>query len=218
MPSLDPQTLVLDAVVLALLLLISLPFHEFAHALAAYRLGDSTARLFGRLTLDPRAHLDPVGALMLTVTVLAGSGFGWAKPTPVNPVNLRYGKWGEGIVAAAGPLSNLVLATAGAIPLRFILATHMDVPYVIDVLGLFVFINILLMVFNLIPIPPLDGSKVLYAALDPQTAWRVRPMLDQYGPLLLLLLILLPSFGGFNPLGTIFTSIAEPLFRLLVGV
>ena len=218
MPSLDPQTLVLDAVVLALLLLISLPFHEFAHALAAYRLGDSTARLFGRLTLDPRAHLDPVGALMLTVTVLAGSGFGWAKPTPVNPVNLRYGKWGEAIVAAAGPLSNLVLAIAGAIPLRFIIATHMAVPYLTDVLGFFVFINILLMVFNFIPIPPLDGSKVLYAALDPATAWRVRPVLDQYGPLLLLLLILLPSFGGFNPLGTIFSSIAGPLFTLLTGL
>jgi Zn-dependent protease len=216
--NLDPQTLVLDAVVLALLLLISLPFHEFAHALAAYRLGDSTARLFGRLTLDPRAHLDPVGALMLTVTVLAGSGFGWAKPTPVNPVNLRYGKWGEAIVAAAGPLSNLALAIAAAIPLRFILATGMDVPYVRSVLGFFVFINILLMVFNFIPIPPLDGSKVLYAALAPQTAWRVRPMLEQYGPLLLLLLILLPSFGGFNPLGTIFTSIAGPLFTLLTGV
>jgi Zn-dependent protease len=218
MPSLDPQTLVRDAVVLALLLLVSLPFHEFAHALAAYRLGDSTARLFGRLTLDPRAHLDPVGALMLTITVLAGSGFGWAKPTPVNPVNLRYGKWGEGMVAAAGPLSNLVLAIAGAIPLRFILATNMDVPYLTGVLAFFVFINILLMVFNFIPIPPLDGSKILYAALDPQTAWRVRPVLEQYGPLLLLLLILLPSFGGFNPLGAIFTSIADPLFSLLTGV
>jgi Zn-dependent protease len=217
MPSLDPQTLVRDAVVLALLLLVSLPFHEFAHALAAYRLGDSTARLFGRLTLDPRAHLDPVGALMLTITVLAGSGFGWAKPTPVNPVNLRYGKWGEGMVAAAGPLSNLVLAIAGAIPLRFILATNMDVPYLTGVLAFFVFINILLMVFNFIPIPPLDGSKILYAALDPQTAWRVRPVLEQYGTIILLVAIFLPIFGGQTLLDIVFGAILTPLLRLLVG-
>jgi Zn-dependent protease len=215
--NLSPQELVLDIVVIAILLLISLPFHEFSHALAAYRLGDSTARLFGRLTLDPRAHLDPVGALMLAITVFAGFGLGWAKPTPVNPINLRNGKWGEAIVAAAGPLSNLVLAIAAAIPLRFMLALGIDVPYLLNILAAFVFINILLMVFNFIPIPPLDGSKVLYAFLDPATAFRVRPMLEQYGPLLLLLLILLPSFGGLNPLAAIFTGIAQPLFELLTG-
>jgi Zn-dependent protease len=215
---LDPQLLVSRLVTVAMLLLIALPFHEFSHALAAYRLGDSTARLFGRLTLNPLVHLDPVGSIMLTLTVLAGFGFGWAKPTPVNPYNLRYGQWGEAIVAAAGPLSNLVLAIAASIPLRFMVATGIDVPYLFDVLTFFVFVNILLMVFNLIPIPPLDGSKVLYAFLDRQTAMQVRPALEQYGPFLLLLLILLPSFGGVNPLGTVFTSIADPLFSLLTGI
>jgi Zn-dependent protease len=217
MLNLDPQRLVLSLVVLALLLLIALPFHEFAHALAAYRLGDSTARLFGRLSLDPRVHLDPVGALMLTLTVLAGFGFGWAKPTPVNPLNLRYGRWGEAIVAGAGPVSNLLLAVMASIVFRVLLAVGLDSDYVLRILFFFIEVNILLLIFNLIPIPPLDGSKVLYAFLDQQTAWRVRPMLEQYGPLLLLLLILLPSFGGVNPLGVIFESIAKPLIFLLTG-
>jgi len=212
------QEIVVDLVVIAMLLLVTLPFHEFAHALAAYRLGDSTARLFGRLTLDPRVHLDPVGALLLVFTVIFGFGLGWAKPTPVNPVNLRYGKWGEAIVAAAGPISNLVLAIAAAIPLRFIGAVGMDVPFLILVLYLFVLYNVLLMVFNLIPIPPLDGSKVLYAFLDPRTAFQVRPVLEQYGPMLLLLLVLLPSFGGVNPIAQVFNLLVNPIVTLLTGM
>ena len=102
--------------VVAVMLLVAFPIHEFAHAFAAYRLGDSTARLFGRLTLNPLAHFDPIGGSMLAISVLLGSGFGWAKPTPVNPRNLEGGRWGEAIVAAAGPLSNLVLAVAGRSP------------------------------------------------------------------------------------------------------
>jgi len=213
-----PEQIVIDLVVIAMLLLVTLPFHEFAHALVAYRLGDSTARLFGRLTLDPRVHLDPVGALLLVFTVIFGFGLGWAKPTPVNPMNLRYGKWGEAIVAAAGPLSNLVLAIAASIPLRFIIAAGMHVAFLELVLYLFVLFNVLLMVFNLIPIPPLDGSKVLFAFLDPRTAFQVRPVLEQYGPMLLLLLVLLPSFGGVNPIGQVFALIVDPLVTLLTGL
>src|SRR5689334_2490979 len=111
------------------MLLVAFPIHEFSHALAAYRLGDSTARLFGRLTLNPIAHFDPVGGSMLALSMLVGFGIGWAKPTPVNPRNLRYGQWGEAIVAAAGPLSNFVLAVAGAIPLRYIVAADMHVQF-----------------------------------------------------------------------------------------
>jgi Zn-dependent protease len=213
-----PEQIVIDLVVIAMLLLVTLPFHEFAHALVAYRLGDSTARLFGRLTLDPRVHLDPVGALLLVFTVIFGFGLGWAKPTPVNPMNLRYGKWGEAIVAAAGPLSNLVLAIAASIPLRFIIAAGMHVAFLELVLYLFVLFNVLLMVFNLIPIPPLDGSKVLYAFLDPATAWRVRPVLEQYGTLILLVAILFPIFGGNTLLGVVYDSILAPLFTLLTGI
>jgi Zn-dependent protease len=205
-------------VVLAIMLLFAFPIHEFAHALAAYRLGDSTARLFGRLTLDPRAHFDPIGGLMLAVSVVfLGFGFGWAKPTPVNPQNLRGGRWGEAIVAAAGPISNLVLAIAAAIPLRYILAVGMDAPFLEAVLRLFIYINLLLMIFNLVPIPPLDGSKVLYAFLDPRTAWTIRPMLEQYGTLILLIAVFFPLFGGQTLLGLVFRTILTPLYGFLVG-
>jgi Zn-dependent protease len=215
-PSLEG--LIVAVAVLAVMLLVAFPIHEFSHALAAYRLGDGTAKLMGRLTLDPRAHFDPTGGLLLVISVLfTGFGFGWAKPTPYNPRMLRGGRWGEAIVSAAGPISNLVLAIAAAIPLRYIIATNMDVGLLFDFLTFFVSINLVLMVFNLIPIPPLDGSKVLYAFMSPQTAWRVRPVLEQYGLLILLGAMLLPIFGGQTLLNVVFTELLGPLERLLVG-
>src|SRR5687767_6658726 len=105
------------------MLLVGFPVHEYSHALAAYRLGDSTARYMGRLTLDPRVHLDPLGAGLLVLTAVTGGIFvGWAKPTPVNPMNLQGGRRGEAFVAAAGPLSNLIMAAIVAVPLRVILS------------------------------------------------------------------------------------------------
>jgi Zn-dependent protease len=205
------------AILIAVMLGIAFPFHEFFHALAAYRLGDSTARLFGRLTLNPVVHFDPIGGTLMAISILLGGGFGFAKPTPVNPRNLRYGRWGEAIVAAAGPLSNLVLAIAGAIPLRFIAASGIDVPQpVVLTLVLFVYINLLLMVFNFIPVPPLDGGAVLFAFLPPHLAWQLRPMLAQYGILILLLLIF-PVVGGTSILGVVVNIVVEPLLQLLVG-
>jgi Zn-dependent protease len=217
-PELTPERLLIDAAVLAVMLLVAFPIHEFAHAMAAFRLGDSTARLFGRLTLDPRAHFDPAGGLLLAISILLGGGIGWAKPTPVNPMNLQGGRWGEAIVAAAGPVSNLVLAIAGALPLRYIIATGMDLGMFTSFLVLFVEINLLLMVFNLIPIPPLDGSKVLYAFLNPRTAWQVRATLEQYGFIILLAAIFLPIFGGQTLVGIVFNEVMNPLFSLLVGL
>lgn len=213
----DPEALLIKLGVIAVMLLIAFPIHEFAHALAAFRLGDNTARFMGRLTLDPRAHFDPIGGLLMAISVMAGGGIGWAKPTPVNPMNLRGGRWGEAMVAAAGPISNFVLAVAAAIPLRYILATGMDVPLLALALNFFITINLLLMVFNFLPIPPLDGSKVLFAFLDPRTAWRVRPVLEQYGILVLLLLIILPQFGGPDLLRIVYNEVLEPIRRLLVG-
>jgi Zn-dependent protease len=193
-----------SVIVVAIMLLVGFPVHEFSHALAAYRLGDSTAKHLGRLTLNPIAHFDPLGGILLAVTFIGSSfGFGWAKPTPVNPNNLEGGRWGEAIVAAAGPISNLVLAVAAALPLRYLIE-HRDLAsqmpeLVIAVLFLFVVINIVLMIFNLFPIPPLDGSKVLFALLPPRLAWQWRPMLEQYGFILLLLVFFIPpgdSIGG----------------------
>jgi Zn-dependent protease len=215
----SPEVILASVIVLAVMLLVAFPIHEFSHALAAFRLGDGTARLFGRLTLDPRAHFDPMGGLMLVVSVLfLGFGFGWAKPTPVNPSNLRGGRSGEAIVAVAGPISNLVLAVAAAIPLRYLVGSNLYLPILELVLALFVQINLVLMVFNLLPIPPLDGSKVLYAFLDPQTAWRVRPVLEQYGMLILLVAILFPIFGGDTLLGVVYHAVLSPLFTLLTGL
>jgi Zn-dependent protease len=216
------EELLAAIIVVAIMLLVGFPVHEFSHALAAYRLGDSTARFMGRLTLNPIVHFDPLGGILLAVTFIAGSSFafGWAKPTPVNPNNLQGGPRGEAIVAAAGPISNLVLAVAAALPLRYIIANPDladQIPFiVIQVLYYFVYINLVLMVFNLFPIPPLDGSKVLFAFLPPQVAWRWRPMLEQYGFILLLVIFFVPPGNSIG--GRILIPLLDGLFSLLVGV
>jgi len=204
---------------LAVMLLVAFPIHELSHAFAAFRLGDNTARFMGRLTFDPRAHFDPTGGLLLVITVLfTGFGFGWAKPTPYNPMNLQGGRWGEAIVAVAGPISNLVLAILGSIPLRYIGASGMQVPILTAFLFLFVQINLALMVFNLVPIPPLDGSKVLFAFLDPRTSWQARQFLTQYGLFILLAAMLLPIFGGNTLIGLVFNEVLDPLSHFLTGL
>jgi len=207
------------------MLLVGLPVHEFSHALAAYRLGDGTAKLFGRLTLNPIAHFDPIGGSLLALTFIGSAatggalGFGWAKPTPVNPLNLEGGRRGEAIVAAAGPISNLVLAIAGAIPLRYMFANPdliTQVPLLFDVLDLFVQINLLLMIFNLIPIPPLDGSKVMFAFLDRRTEYQIRPFLEQYGFFILLAVLFFPPGNSIG--ARIISPIINAIYSFLVGV
>ncbi|MEX1172697.1 MAG: site-2 protease family protein [Chloroflexota bacterium] len=219
----DLENVLPIAIAVGIMLLVGFPVHEFSHALAAYRLGDGTAKLFGRLTLNPAVHFDPLGGILLAVTFIGSGGtfgFGWAKPTPVNPSNLQGGPRGEALVAAAGPISNLVLAVAAALPLRYILANPdlaAEIPFlVIQVLYIFVFINLVLMVFNLFPIPPLDGSKVLFAFLPPHLAWRWRPILEQYGFILLLIVFFFPPGASIG--GRIIIPILEALFSLLVGV
>ena len=216
--------LLASIIVVAIMLLVGFPVHEFSHALAAYRLGDSTARFMGRLSLNPIVHFDPLGGILLAITFIGSQGtfgFGWAKPTPVNPRNLEGGRWGEAIVAAAGPLSNLVLATAAAIPLRYILSNPTLIDQIptlaLQVLYLFVVINLVLMIFNLFPIPPLDGSKVLFAFMPPQVAWRWRPILEQYGFILLFIIFfVLPTFG--MPIGTrIVGSVIDVFLGFLLG-
>jgi Zn-dependent protease len=215
-----PDDILPRVIVVAIMLLIGFPVHEFAHALAAYRLGDSTAKLFGRLTLNPVAHFDPLGGILLAVSFIgAGFGFGWAKPTPVQPSNLAGGRRGEALVAAAGPLSNLVLAAAAALPLRYILANpelQAQIPNMaLQILSLFILINLVLMIFNLLPIPPLDGSKVLFAFLPPQLSWQWRPILEQYGFVLLLLLFFLPPGNSIG--GRILLPIIDAFLFVLVG-
>ena len=221
--NLDLDALMPIIIAVAIMLLVGFPVHEFSHALAAYRLGDGTAKLFGRLTLNPVAHFDPLGGILLAVTFIGSFGqfgFGWAKPTPVNPNNLQGGHRGEAIVAAAGPLSNLVLAAIVALPLRYLIANPdllIQVPdLVLQVMISFISINLVLMIFNLFPIPPLDGSKVLFAFLPPRVAWQWRPILEQYGFLILLAFFFLPPGDSIG--GRIIGPILDGLFSLLVGI
>jgi Zn-dependent protease len=202
-------------IAVAMILLISFPVHEFSHAFAAYRLGDGTAKLMGRLTLNPVAHFDPLGAALLVVSAIFGRGIGWAKPTPINPNMLRHGSTGQAIVAFAGPASNLVIAAIVALPLRYLLHSTVgaDVPiFVLNAMYTFVAINLSLFVFNLIPVPPLDGSQILLAALDPSTRYTLGPALMQYGPLILLVLIFTGAFS------LILGPIIDALLRILVGL
>jgi Zn-dependent protease len=202
-------------IAIAMILLISFPVHEFSHALAAYRLGDGTAKMMGRLTLNPIAHFDPLGAALLCISAVFGRGIGWAKPTPVNPNMLRYGSTGQAIVAFAGPASNLIIAAVVAIPLRYVLHSTLydSVPLVVlNTMYTFVGINIGLFVFNLIPVPPLDGSQILLAALDPSTRYTLGPALMQYGPLILLVLIFTGVFG------IILGPVIDAVLRVLVGL
>lgn len=191
-----PEELVADAILIAIFLLVGFPVHEFAHALAADRLGDHTARFMGRLTLNPIRHFDPLGGILLAVSILLSPFvFGWAKPTPVNPSNLVDRRNGELVVALAGPASNLVMASVMALVFRAVVGLEVDVPnIVVLILFNFVLYNVMLAVFNLIPVPPLDGSQVLFRFLPPSTAWRLRTQLAQYGFVIIIVGVLL--FGG----------------------
>lgn len=206
---------------IAFFLLLAFPVHEFAHAYAAYRLGDSTAKLFGKLTLNPIAHFDQVGGTMLVLSILlTGFPFGFAQ-TPVNPRNLR-GKYGEVIVAGAGPVSNLIMAAIVAIPLR-ILISQPDLilsnfalwDRIGTTLSFIVEYSILLGLFNLIPIPPLDGGAIMLSLVSPRTAWQLRPILAQYGFFLIILLII--PLGGQSILGRVLLPIVEAMYGVLVG-
>jgi len=197
-------------------LIVALTFHEFSHAFVADRFGDDTPRVNGRLTLNPLKHLDVFGSLLLLV-----AGFGWAKPVPVNPYKLRqHSKSALMWVSVAGPASNLLLAILAAIPLRFNLIPAMPASTILPAPGDFLFtffaINILLLAFNLIPVSPLDGEKVLEFFLPEQWSEqyaRFRP----YGPLLLIVIaFVLPRFG-VDILNLYMTPILKGLRLILIG-
>jgi Zn-dependent protease len=205
---------VLAVVLVAIFLLVAFPIHEFAHAWAAYMQGDSTAKLFGRLTLNPIVHFDPIGGTLTAVSLLFSPILiGWAKPTPVNPANFRDRRNGDVIVALAGPASNLVMATIGAFVFRAIEMAGLlrELPQNV-VLGVYYFVafNVLLAIFNLIPIPPLDGSSLLVRVLSPQQTWRIRPLLSQYGFLIIL--------GVFLLGGSYISGVILNVTNFLVGV
>jgi Zn-dependent protease len=189
-------------------LIIALTVHEAAHAYASYKLGDNTARSLGRLSLNPLVHLDPLGTVMIIFMSIIGFGIGWAKPVPVNPYRLRVGpRTGMAIVAAAGPASNILLAAIFSAIWRQGIMGDLQ-----PLLLTMVVVNITLAVFNMIPIPPLDGFKVLMGLVPSRVASTMAP-LEQYGPVLLLLLV----FMGGGILRGILTTFGAPIMRAMLG-
>jgi Zn-dependent protease len=199
-----------------IIVLVCLPIHEFGHAWAAVKLGDSLPLYQGRYTLNPLRHLDVFGTLLLALV-----GFGWAKPVQFNPYALRKApnmRAGIFVVAAAGPLMNVLLAVLAALPFRLGVVSVRGIlssqPLAV-ILYTLLSINLVLAVFNLIPVPPLDGSRIL-AMLLPAQYENVMATLTQYGPFLLLFMII-PLFGGQSAVSLIVTPVVSTLTRLLLG-
>jgi Zn-dependent protease len=170
------------------ILIMSVIIHEVSHGYAALYLGDVTAKYAGRLTLNPIKHIDPIGSIFLPVLfVIMNTGLilGWAKPVPYNPYNLRNQRWGEMIVAIAGPASNFVIAIVFGLLIRFYEVLSLPDSFVILALSV-VMINVVLAVFNLIPIPPLDGSKVLFSILPSRYSLKIRSVFERSGIFLIL--------------------------------
>lgn len=207
----DPQQFLAGLVVFV----VAITIHEFMHAFTAYQLGDDTSARLGRVTLNPVVHFDPFGFLMTVLLVLGISPFAWGKPVPVNPNNFRNPKRGMLLVAAAGPLSNIVQATVFALILRFAGSAIDTWPTFAQVMverG--VVLNILLASFNLIPIPPLDGHKILTGLL-PDFWYSILAPMEQYGFAILLAIVFLPGFLGLNLAGPMIYPVAFLLGNFL---
>ncbi len=187
----------------------ALTIHEYAHAWAASAMGDQTAKNSGRLSLNPLVHMELFGTLMLLV-----AGFGWGKPVPVNPYNLKYRRWGEALVSLAGPISNFLSVIAFVLIFRLV-SPHFEPTNMLNIFLLYlIMVNVILGVFNLIPIPPLDGSKVLFAILPDK--WEgAKHKLAVNGPWILLAIILLDNFGKTNILASLFGVVANFIGSLL---
>jgi|TARA_B100000745_G_scaffold142814_1_gene93391 Zn-dependent protease len=192
--------------------MFALSFHEFAHAWMAEKCGDSTAAKMGRLTLNPMAHLDMMGSLMILFV-----GFGWAKPVPVDGRNLKNPRTDMMKVAAAGPVSNLLLAMVAGMVFRFMNGTGLLTDSIFILLIYFTRINIALAVFNLIPVAPLDGSQIFSGYLmktNPQLAWKIQT----YGPQVLFGLILFGYFTGFSILWLVMEPFVSFFMLLFAGI
>ncbi len=193
-----------------IILIISVIVHEVSHGLMADKLGDPTARLQGRLTLNPLKHIDPVGSILVPlITSMFGFTFGWAKPVEYNPYNLKNRRVGELLIALAGPGSNILIALIFGLIIRYaITLSNLNTAF-IEVCSYIVVINIVLAIFNLIPLPPLDGSKVLFYLL-PRKYDHIRTVLERYAPIFILIVVFF--------LWQTISPIVPFIFRLLTGM
>lgn len=221
----DPASFLRLTVLVAFSLVLAITVHEFSHALVATGLGDSTARMRGRLSLNPQRHLDPAGTVMLLV-----AGFGWGKPVPVNNHMLSHGQTGMALVAAAGPLSNLVVAFLLALPIKLGLLDYSGLALnrvaqvmtgglqdaLADIIGMAILFNILLAVFNLIPLAPLDGSKVL-GGLLPASQAQAYARLERHGPVILIAVVMADYMLGLGILWGIIGPMVGFLTSLAIG-
>jgi Zn-dependent protease len=217
----NPPALLAYLAAVAVAFVTGIAFHEFSHAWAANELGDSTAARQGRLTLNPIRHLDPLGTALLVII-----GFGWGKPTPVNPYNLRHGpKAGNALVALAGPASNFFFAAVAALPLRLGLIDsvasfdRIGAASNQEIVGLFlvfiVWINVILGIFNLIPIHPLDGFKVAVGVL-PGGMSRQLNALAPWGPGILMGLLAIGFITPYNPIGYVLGGLGNEILRIIL--
>ena len=200
--------IVFIVVFLSLVLVISI--HEFAHAFAAVRLGDPTPKLQGRLTLNPLAHLDKFGTILLILV-----GFGWGKPVIFDPYNLKNPRRDAAIISLAGPASNLVFAILSAILFRVSLGVFISTSIVFDILSFIIYFNLLLAFFNLIPIHPLDGGKIFIGVLPASEARDADMFLKRYG-LIILLFLIFPIFGGRSPIFVVLSPVLNFLMGILI--
>lgn len=207
-----PDNAVFVAVIVIASVLISMTFHEAMHAFTSYWLGDDTAKYEGRLTLNPLKHIDPVATVALPV-ILALLGlpiFGAAKPVPFNPNRLKYDEFGAALVGIAGPLTNLVLAFLGAGIIRLIGINSPDL--ILDILAIFIVVNTGFFVFNMIPFPPLDGSRLLYA-FAPEPLQRLMQQIESYG-IMSIFILLFVLFPFISPL---LRAVNEGILDFLIG-
>lgn len=212
----DPQ----DIIFILLSFVIAVTIHEFMHAYTAHKLGDNTAKNLGRITFNPVSHFDPFGFFGMVLIAMGIPFIGWGKPVPVQPGNFRgfwakHRKEGMLVVAAAGPLSNIAQALIVAIPFQFMLRNNIGSVEILTALQWFIQINLLLAAFNMIPIPPLDGYKILTGILPDFWTPILRP-LEQYGFMILILFIFVGSrIGGGSMFGALIDPVYGSLYRLV---
>lgn len=209
----------INIVIILVVILLSMTLHEAMHAFMGYFLGDDTARAQGRLTLNPLKHIDPFMTILLPLMMafMGGPIFGGAKPVPFNPNNLRYGEWGAALVAIAGPLTNFLLAFfafgIGVVSGVITEGGLIQASVVGNIFSAFIMVNLGFFLFNILPIPPLDGSRVLYA-LAPEGARRVMEQIERYGIILIFALVLL----GSSAIGTLMSTGMKGILKLFMAI